>query len=330
MTTDPAGRLAPVVRLAPAKLNLTLAVLGRREDGYHALHSVMAPLRLADRLSVAVAVGDRDTLHVRPTAPVADDLVLRAIRVTREAARPSWPGTPGTPPPLAARLEKRIPIAAGLGGGSSDAAAAVDAALEAWQATIDPDERLALTLALGSDVPFFLSGGIALVEGRGERVAALPAVTGGPPGVLLVTPMLAVATADVFAAYAAGLRPADGGAATRAASVHVAEELGRGMTVTALLARAGILATANDLMVAAEHVAPGLAAFRRALARLVRRPVGQSGSGPTLWALYPSRDEAAEAAHAVRMAVAGGTLVAPGQAEPMIAATTLETGGPDR
>jgi 4-diphosphocytidyl-2-C-methyl-D-erythritol kinase len=330
MTSDPTGRLTPVVRLAPAKLNLTLAVLGRREDGYHALHSVMAPLGLADRLSVAVALGDHDTLHVRPVVPVTDDLVLRAIRVTREAVRPSWPGAPGMPPPLAARLEKRIPIAAGLGGGSSDAAAAVDASLEAWQATIHADERLGITLALGSDVPFFLAGGIALVEGRGERVAALPAVSGEAPGVLLVTPAVAVSTAEVFAAHAAGARPDDGGAATRAASVHVAEELGRGMTASALLARAGILATANDLMVATERVAPGLTAFRRAVARLVRRPIGQSGSGPTLWALYPSRDEADEAAQAVRTAVAGGMLAAPGQAEPMIAATTLETGGPDR
>ena len=83
--TDPTRRLTPVVRLAPAKLNLTLAIVGRRSDGFHALHSVMAPLALSDRLSVAVGPGGEDTLHTSgfDPGPLDTNLVMRAIRGTR-------------------------------------------------------------------------------------------------------------------------------------------------------------------------------------------------------------------------------------------------------
>ena len=147
--SDPLAKLAPVIRLAPAKLNLTLAVVGRREDGYHTLHSVFVPLTLADRLSLAPLGGDRDTLHVSglDAGPPNDNLVFRA---------------------LAARLDKRIPVAAGLAGGSSDAAATLDGAIEAWGAELDEHARHAVAAHLGSDVPFFLAGGPALVEGRGD------------------------------------------------------------------------------------------------------------------------------------------------------------------
>ena len=106
----------------------------------------MVPLDLADRLSVSVGPpGANDTLHVDgfDPGPAADNLVLRAIAAARRAARPAW-GRPDVPPPLAARLEKRIPVAAGLAGGSSDAAAAADAALEAWGVDLDGDARHAL------------------------------------------------------------------------------------------------------------------------------------------------------------------------------------------
>ena len=139
--TDAAHHM-PVVRLAPAKLNLTLAVVGRRDDGFHDLHSVFVPLGLHDILSLAPAGGlGSDTLHVtgRDAGPTEENLVLRAIAAAREAIG-QGPGRPTTPP-LAARLDKRIPVAAGLGGGSSDAAAAFDAALEAWGAgeVVDAD-----------------------------------------------------------------------------------------------------------------------------------------------------------------------------------------------
>lgn len=329
--SDPLGRLGPVVRLAPAKLNLTLAVMGRRADGFHALHSVMVPLALADRLSVAVAPGRRDTLHVTgyPAGPVAENLALRAIAATRSAVGVGGLGGPRPAPALAIRLEKRIPVAAGLAGGSSDAAAAMDAALEAWGAELGPEARLRVALALGSDVPFFMAGGAALVEGRGERVTPLPPVRGEPPGVLLVTPPVAVPTGAVFAAFDGGARPPDDhGVATRLTSEHIAGELRAGLAASALVARAGVLAVANDLLAAAGEVAPGLPAFRRALVRLlVGHPVGQSGSGPTCWALYPSLDAAREAAASVRDAAAAGRLPALGDGAPFVAATTIQPAG---
>ena len=322
--TDPSRRLTPVVRLAPAKLNLTLAVVGRRPDGYHALHSVMVPLVLSDRLSVAPAAGRADTLHVtgRDAGPVAENLVLRAIAETRSAVGGGWAGPGGPPPALAARLEKRIPVAAGLGGGSSDAAAAIDAALEAWGAELADDERLRLAARLGSDVPFFLVGGAALVEGRGETVTPLAGLRGGSVGVLLVSPAIALPTPEVFAAFAAGIRPPDRGA-SRAASEHLAGELRAGLTPASLLARSSVLASANDLVPAACAVVPELVGFRRALVRLLARPVGQSGSGPTSYVLYPSVSEASAAADVVRGAVEDGRVPAIGVGGPTVEATAI-------
>ena len=326
---DPARRLEPVVRLAPAKVNLTLAVIGPRDDGFHDLHSVMVPLDLADRLSVAVLPpGREDTLHVtgHDPGPVADNLVLRAIREARLAAHPAW-GRQEPPPPLAARLDKRIPVAAGLAGGSSDAAAAADAALEAWGVTLDPGARHALAARLGSDVPFFLAGGPALVEGRGERLSPLPWLRDADgandrPGLLLLTPSCGLSTPAAFAAWDAGARVAGG--AARLASVHLAEELRQGrLKVADLLVRASVLAAANDLAPAAVVVEPGLVPFKRALLRLLGRPVGLSGSGPTHWALYPSVADAVAAAEAVRAAVAAGDLPAPGPRPPFVAATRI-------
>ena len=327
--TDPLRRLTPVVRLAPAKLNLTLAVVGMRPDGFHALHSVMVPLELADRLSFAPAAGHRDTLHLsgHDLEPGADNLVLRAIAETRGSVGAGWSGGSGPPPALAVRLEKAIPVAAGLGGGSSDAAAAIDGALEAWAAELPDASRLALAARLGSDVPFFLAKGAALIEGRGERVTPLRGVVDGSPGVLLVTPRVHLATADIFAVFAGGIRPVADGAA-RLTSDHLAGELESGLTVRQLLDRAAVLASANDLLRPTAAVLPELVSFRRALARVLGRPVGQSGSGPTCWALYPSRAEAESAAQTARAAVDAGKLPRLADDTPFIAATAIP-GGPD-
>jgi 4-diphosphocytidyl-2-C-methyl-D-erythritol kinase len=317
-----AADLTPVLRLAPAKINLTLAVVGRRRDGYHDLHSVFVPLELADRLSLAPTGGGRDTLHVvgHDPGPHDENLVLRAIALAR-ATVGSGPGRPPTPP-LAARLEKRIPVAAGLGGGSSDAAAALDGALAAWAAGLPDDARQVMAATLGSDVPFFLAGGPALVEGRGERVTPLPALRGpGPPGVLLVTAAARVATADVFAVFAGTRSRGDG--SVRMTSAHLAEELRSGLSTDDLVARAGALASANDLLAPASTVLPGLVPLRRALMRALGRPVGLSGSGPTLWTLYPSVDEAAAAAEVVGDGLAAGTIVAPGDGPPSVIATSI-------
>jgi len=328
-----ADQLAPIVRLAPAKVNLTLSVVERRQDGFHALHSVMVPLGLADRLSLARAAASTDSLHVvggedgRTTLDPADfGSVLAGIEAARRVV-----GRGVDAFPIAARLEKRIPIAAGLAGGSSDAAAAIDAALEAWGAAAElgDEERVALAASLGSDVPFFLAGGAALIEGRGERLTRLHGVTAhhGQPtraGVLLVTPPVPAHTAAVFAAWAGGAMGDPG--VVRRTSEHFASEFGSGLSVQALLERAGVLASANDLWPAAAQVVHGLVPLRRALTRLVHRPIGLSGSGPTLWALYASAEEASAAADVVRQAIAAGELPFPGDGEPFVAATTIESG----
>jgi 4-diphosphocytidyl-2-C-methyl-D-erythritol kinase len=322
--------LTPVVRLAPAKLNLTLAVGARRDDGFHDLHSVMVPLALADRLSLAHAPAG-DSLHVvggptgrMPLDPARFDSVLRGIAEARRAV-----GRGAETPGLAVRLEKRIPIAAGLAGGSSDAAAAIDGALEAWGAELGPDDRVRAAAAAGSDVPFFLVGGPALVEGRGERVTPLSAFAGDPPAVLLVTPAVESSTAAAFAAFDAdpAAAPTNRGA-TRLSSQHLAAELGAGhppMRAADLVRRAGVLAIANDLANAADLLVPGLRAMRRALTRLLGVPIGLSGSGPTLWALYPAFGGAEDAAGAVRAALALRTLDSPGTSPPFVAATTIDS-----
>ncbi|HLX34482.1 MAG TPA: hypothetical protein VKR30_04495 [Candidatus Limnocylindrales bacterium] len=328
MSPGAANRLAPVVRLAPAKINLTLAVVGRRSDGYHALHSVMAPLRLYDRLSLAPAATEQDTLHVDgpDTGPAADNLVLRGIAEARRAVVAAH-GRQASAPALAVRLEKRIPVAAGLAGGSSDAAAAVEGALEAWGLDLPGPTRLEVAARLGSDVPFFLAESLALVEGRGERVLPLPATSGRAPGVLVVTPSVAIRTADAFAAFdAGGPAAASDRGSTRLSSEHLVAELKGGLSGADLAVRAGALAMANDLAPAAFHLVPGLRQLRRALSRMLGRPVGLSGSGPTLWALYPSLDDAREPAAAVEGALDRGDLEAPGSGRPFVVAT--EIGGP--
>ena len=202
-----------MIRLAPAKLNLTLAVLGRRPDGYHDLHSVMVPLALADRLSVARAAAGHDTLRVDglDAGPIG-----RQPRPPGDRRRPGRRGPRGRLVPAGG-----APGEADPGRGRPRAAGAATPrrrstrALEAWGLQLPggpPDAdvaalRAAVAARVGSDVPFFLAGGPALVEGRGERVQPLAADPGdASPGVLLVTPAVPASTPAVFAAFDGGWR----------------------------------------------------------------------------------------------------------------------------
>ena len=334
VNAPPAPGSVSIVREAPAKLNLTLAVIRRRADGYHALHSVLVPLKLADTISVSI-------LNSSPSSPpsspppsdtlalsgfdlpnTGDNLVLRAIAMARAAITQTWPGAPAVHPPLAAELVKLVPVAAGLGGGSSDAASALDAALEAWDATLSMERAMAVAAALGSDVPFFLAGGAARISGRGEFVDPLPDLKGRQPAVLLVTPRVAVSTRAVFQAFSLGARPVRTEAAQEI-SEQLAADMTAGLRVEALLERAADLATSNDLLAASVSVVPTLLPFRRALARLLALPVGQSGSGPTCWTLYPTLAAARKAARVVEAAVANGLLPEIGHGAPFVAATTI-------
>jgi len=173
---------------AAAKVNLALEVLGKRADGYHELATVLQAVDLADRL----VLEDADAVELRVRAPGvptdASNLALRAALALRQAA--------GTGRGVRITLDKRIPVAAGLGGGSADAAAVLAGLNRLWGLRW-PTARLAeVAVGLGMDVPFFLRGGAALATGRGEALEPLP---GGGLALVLVTPAVAVRTADAYA-----------------------------------------------------------------------------------------------------------------------------------
>lgn len=287
-------------------MNLALAVTGRRGDGYHTLRSIFLRLALHDHLEVQAAAdpSEADGLVVAGEplgteggdAALRDNLVLRATTALRRAAVAAG-RRPSLAPALRFRLDKHIPVAAGLGGGSSDAAAALRLAVAAWELRHDEIDLAPLAARLGADVPFFLSGqAAALVRGIGEVVEGLPALA-PVAGLLLITPRERLATAAVFAALDALPEASPTSSATALAAVdRLAEALRHGLDGPGLAAHAAGLREANDLWPAALRCAPGLAAIRDELERRLDRAVLLTGSGPTLVAVYPSHGEAASAA----------------------------------
>jgi 4-diphosphocytidyl-2-C-methyl-D-erythritol kinase len=274
-----------LVEHAPAKVNLTLAVLGRRRDGYHALDSLVAFARLGDRLSLQP--GRALSLAVRGAnaagAGAADDnLVLRAARALATDVRDLALG--------AFVLDKRLPVAAGLGGGSSDAAAALR--LLARANGIRPaDPRLfRAARRLGADVPVCVDPRARRMRGIGEVLSA-PIVIPRLAAVL-VNPGVAVPTAGVFAAL--GLQP-DG--KLRRASRRPTSPPDFAGFVEYLAAQG------NDLEAAAIALAPPIA---RVLAALRKAPgcrlARMSGSGATCFGLFASARAAALAARGLRAA----------------------------
>lgn len=171
------------VALAPAKINLTLEVLGRRDDGYHTLRSVMVPIGLLDRIEFERNRNSSALIVEVPTEIGADNLVSRALAAA---------GASG----LEVRVTKNIPIGGGLGGGSSDAAAVLRAAMNGELGPAACNDWLRAARELGSDVPFFLTGTAALVEGTGERVTALGALPDW--WVVVVRPRAWVPTAQAY------------------------------------------------------------------------------------------------------------------------------------
>ena len=157
------------VRDAPAKINLGLEILRRRGNGYHDVRTILCTISLADRLTFEPADSDEIVIHGAGDVPRDGNLVLRALREMRERGAEI--------PPQRVTVDKAIPAAAGLGGASSDAAATIDAFLPELDTTrLDPFE---IAAALGSDVPFFLDGPIALASGRGEILDPLIRPRGG-------------------------------------------------------------------------------------------------------------------------------------------------------
>ncbi|HET9820863.1 MAG TPA: 4-(cytidine 5'-diphospho)-2-C-methyl-D-erythritol kinase [Burkholderiaceae bacterium] len=173
---------------APAKLNLFLHVVGRRADGYHLLQSVFVLIDWADVLHVERRDDGRLQRHDLGARLPDDDLTLRAARALQAAS--------GSPLGADLHVDKRVPWAAGLGGGSSDAATALLALNRLWGLGWPLDRLLALGATLGADVPFFLGGRNAFVEGIGERLAPIDVP---PLGFAVVKPDAGLATAEIFA-----------------------------------------------------------------------------------------------------------------------------------
>ena len=178
---------------APAKINLHLQVLGRRPDGYHELRTLYQSIDLADELRAEVAPDGELRLEVEPrgAAPGSEDnLAMRAAKALRDHA--------GVHAGAHIELVKRIPVAAGLGGGSADAAATLVLLDALWQLDLGLGDLTVLAAGIGSDVPFFLHGGLALGVGRGEEVYPLPDLK--RHAVVVVVPAVELSTEEVFAA----------------------------------------------------------------------------------------------------------------------------------
>ena len=268
MTVD-AGAAGPHVHvLAPAKLNLGLRVLRRRADGYHDLASVFVPLDLADAIDLEISNAAQSEVTLALAGEIAgvpadaSNLALRAASEFLAAA--------GLARAVHLRVIKRIPVAAGLGGGSSDAGAVLRVLAASFPAALSPPALAQLALRLGADVPYFLAPRPARVGGIGERsepLAGFPALA-----CVLVNPGVPLSTASVFAAFDARPIPA---------RQAFDPELG--------------LDLANDLEPAAERLCPAIIPLREQLRALGARAVGLSGSGPTLFGIFRDVAEASGA-----------------------------------
>lgn len=182
---------------APAKVNLFLEVGQRQADGYHAIETVMAPLSLADQLAVVSTEDPAIELQLETQGrggehqglpPASENLIIRILKAFQTAA--------GVKAGMRVRLWKRIPLQAGLGGASSDAASALRAANQLWQTGWSPSRLAAWSAEFGSDIPFFLQSGWAICRGRGEIVQ--PLENGWRCPVLVVAPPIGFATADIY------------------------------------------------------------------------------------------------------------------------------------
>lgn len=274
---------------APAKVNLTLHILGRRaDDGYHALESLVAFAGTADRLTLDPAAPLGLTVSgptAGPAGPTDDNLVLRAARNLAARVRDLRGG--------GFHLIKRLPVAAGIGGGSSDAAAALRLLARRNGLPLDHAAVVAAARETGADVPVCLDPRARMMRGAGEAIG--PALGLAPLPAVLINPGVPVPTAPVFRAL--GLTP--GQALDGAAHPAIAE----GLDADALTS--AIAPARNDLEAPALTVAPVigevLAALRGQGCRLAR----MSGSGATVFALFADRHGAVRAATALRAAHPG-------------------------
>jgi 4-diphosphocytidyl-2-C-methyl-D-erythritol kinase len=261
---------------APAKVNVYLEVLGRRPDGYHDLYTVMQAVSLCDELSFAPRADGAITLRC-DRADLGDpdqNLVTRAARALQAHC--------GVQRGADITLRKRIPVGGGLGGGSSDGAVTLLALAHLWALDVSPDELAGLAAGLGSDAAFFIRGGAAVCEGRGERVT--PLACPSPMHYVIVAPPCHSATAEVYRAWRSGLTHRD------AARKNVLEAMNRG--------DAELLAASlrNDLQEAALALQSELqrlwGSLKEATTVLGLKAFQLTGSGACFLVVAESEDEA--------------------------------------
>jgi 4-diphosphocytidyl-2-C-methyl-D-erythritol kinase len=265
--------VVPLVELAPAKLNLSLEVIGRRPDGYHDLATIFQTVALSDELYLAPA-DDLSLECDHPELGGEENLVLRAARALRALL--------GTDAGARLTLRKHIPIAAGLGGGSSDAAATIRGLIRLWGASVDPGELSALARELGADVPFLLWGGRALAAGVGDELEWLP--DGPELQAVLYTPVAAPPDKTARAYRALAREAWSDGAVTR----RLAADAG-----------ADVAAAPNAFESVADDLFPALAAARARMLAAGAPWARLTGAGPTLFTLVDHEAEAASIASAI-------------------------------
>jgi len=283
-----------------AKVNWVLEVLQRRPDGYHEVRTVMQTIDLYDELELQPA-GELCLDEEGEGLPSpAENLVMKAAHLLRERAD----GLPGA----RIRLSKAIPVAAGLGGGSSDAAAALRGLNALWGLGLDQEALADIAARLGSDVPFFLYGGTALAEGCGESITPLP---DAPPQELVIA-LPALTLADKTRRMYSLLTPADHTDGSVAGHLADAIRQGRPVADERLF---------NAFDGPAFRAFPELERLRRALLAAGARSVHLAGSGPALFALV---DNATERERLARAATEAGARAFAATTVPAASALTLE------
>lgn len=274
---------------APAKVNLTLRVVGTRPDGFHEIESLVALTDLCDTLSVTSRTGGRLSLTCdAPGIPTDEsNLVLKAAAALRNATR--------TTAGADIVLQKKIPAGAGLGGGSSNAATALRLLNDLWQTGQSPAQLATIGAALGSDVPLFFHGPLCVIRGRGERVERLAQDLSA--WLVLVLPPVHCATPRVYAVWDQ--------ASTHPARPPLTEVLSAIEAVssesTPAAADRAMEWLFNDLETPALTIAPELARLRDAIHAATGKHVRVTGSGAGMFRLFvgrPAAEDFAGAAHA--------------------------------
>jgi len=271
-----------------AKLNLDLRVLSKRSDGYHELRTLFQTISLKDSLRIDFAVAQRTQIELESSVEIADNLVVRAAKLVLEHLK--------VRAHVRFALDKKIPMGAGLGGGSSNAAATL-MALPALAGKPIPFAQLsALAETLGSDVPFFLHGGTALGLGRGTELYPLPDLP--QHYALVVSTGIHVSTAEAYQALGRDVR----NELTSAEDFPILREF---QAIAWSLDSVGLkqLPLKNDFEPAVFQIHPALAAVVRKLRRLGAKPAMMTGSGSAVFGIFGSDAEARQAASAFRAGV---------------------------